>query len=552
MSRLTGRLDAWHGVTVLGHLLVLVLLLVPLGAVLKTSLLDPATGALTSARYAQVLGEPYYRDAIGNSLLVSLGAALGAVALGLPLALLTARYRLPGKTLLTTLAVLALLSPPFVGAYAWVLLLGKAGVLRAALAQAGLDAPTLRGPAAIAFVLALQYYPFVFLLTSSALGSIDRAVEEAAESLGAGPLRRLWRVTLPLVLPSLSAGALLAFMMALANFGTPVVLDPGTRVLPTLAYQRFTSEVSSDLGLPSALCVVLVALSTGALLLQRWAASRRRVSADLLRRSRPRELPPARRWAAAAVCHGIVLLSTLPLGVVVWTSLRRTDGPVFHPGLSLDSYRQVLYGVRLAISNSFAYSVIAALGIALVGAGLGYVVARRRDPLARALDPLLMIPYVVPGVAIGVAYALAWNDGPLVLTGTGAILILSAFIRHLPYTVRSSAAILQQIDPALEQAAVSLGASPARAFTDVTLPLMGPGLLSGTVLAWVTATGELSAALVLYVGDTVTMPVKVYLQVIDGSLGPAAALSTILLVATAVPLWATLRALDGRAEALAA
>jgi iron(III) transport system permease protein len=392
----------------------------------------------------------------------------------------------------------------------------------------------------------------VFLLTSSALGSVDRAVEEAAESLGAGPLRRLWRVTLPLVLPSLSAGALLAFMMALANFGTPVVLDPGTRVLPTLAYQRFTSEVSSDLGIPSALCVVLVALSTAALLLQRWAASRRRVSADLLRRTRPRELPSARRWAAAAVCHGIVLLSTLPLGVVVWTSLRRTDGPVFHPGLSLDSYRQVLYGVRLAISNSFAYSVIAALGIALVGAALGYVVARRRDPLARALDPLLMIPYVVPGVAIGVAYALAWNDGPLVLTGTGAILILSAFIRHLPYTVRSSAAILQQVDPALEQAAVSLGASPARAFTDVTLPLMGPGLLSGTVLAWVTATGELSAALVLYVGDTVTMPVKVYLQVIDGSLGPAAALSTILLVATALPLWATLRALDGRAEALAA
>lgn len=546
------RLDAWHGVTVLGHALVLVALILPLAAVLKTSLVDPATGALSLARYAQVLGEAYFRDAILNSLRVALGAALGAVALGLPLALLTARFRLPGRTLLTMLAVLALLSPPFVGAYAWVLLLGKAGVLRAALAQVGVDAPTLRGPGAIAFVLALQYYPFVFLLTSSALGSVDRAVEEAAGSLGAGPWRRLRRVTLPLVLPSLSAGALLAFMMALANFGTPVVLDPATRVLPTLAYQRFTSEVSSDLGLPSALCVVLIVLSTAALLVQRWAASRRRVSADLLRRTHPRDLPAGRRWAAAAVCHGIVLLSTAPLGVVVWTSLRRTDGPVFHPGLSLDSYRQVLHGVRLAISNSFAYSVIAALLIAVVGAALGYVVARRRDPLARALDPLLMIPYVVPGIAIGVAYVLAWNDGPLVLTGTGAILILSAFVRHLPYTVRSSAAILQQVDPALEQAAVSLGASPARAFTDVTLPLMGPGLLSGTVLAWVTSVGELSAALVLYVGDTVTMPVKVYLQVIDGSLGPAAALSTILLVATAVPLWLTLRALNGRPEALAA
>lgn len=545
------RAEAWDGVTLLGHGLVLVLLIVPLFAVLRASVVDPATGDLTLSRFARILGEPYYRDAVVNSLKVASGAALGAVLLGLPLALLTARYALPARTLLTTLAVLALLSPPFVGAYAWVLLLGKAGALRAALAALGLEVPALKGPAAIAFVLALQYYPFVFLLTSSALASVDRALEEAAESLGAGPWLRLRRVVLPLVLPSLSAGALLAFMMALANFGTPVVLDAGTRVLPTLCYDRFTSEVSSDLGLPSALCVVLVLLSTVALLLQRWAASRRRVAADLLRRPRARELPPGPRALATAVCWGIVLLSTVPLAVVVWTSVRATDGPVFQPGLSLDSYRQVLHGVPRAIGNSFVYSVTAALLIALAGAALGYVIARRRGGAARALDPLLMVPYVVPGVAIGIAYVLAWNDGPLVLTGTGTIIVLASFVRHLPYTVRSTAAALQQVDPALEEAALSLGASPARTFADVTLPLIAPGVLAGTALAWVTAVGELSATLILYTGDTVTMPVKIYLQVIDGSLGPAAALSTLLLLATGAALFTALRALGGKAEALA-
>lgn len=546
------RLDAWDAVTAAGHALVLALLVVPLAAVLRASVVDPATGDLTLARFARIAAEPYYRDAIVNSLWVASGAALGALALGLPLALLTTRFVVPGRALLTTLAVLALLSPPFVGAYAWVLLLGEAGVLRGALRGVGVELPALRGPAAIAFVLALQYYPFVTLLTSNALASVDRALEEAAESLGAGPWLRLRRVVLPLVLPSLSAGALLAFMMALANFGTPVVLDAGTRVLPTLCYDRFTSEVSSDLGLPSALCVVLVALSTGALLLQRWAASRRRVAADLLRRPAPRPLPPGPRALAAAACWGIVLLSTLPLAVVVWTSLRATSGPVFRPGLSLDSYRQVLHGVPRAIGNSLVYSVAAALLIALAGAALGYVVARRRGAAARALDPLLMLPYVVPGVAIGIAYALAWNDGPLVLTGTGTIIVLASFVRHLPYTVRSSAAALQQVDPALEEAALSLGASQARTFAEVTLPLIAPGVLAGTALAWVTAVGELSATLILYTGETVTMPVKVYLQVLDGSLGPAAALSTLLLLATGAALFGALRALGGRAEALAA
>lgn len=547
------RPDAWTGVALGGHALLLVLLVLPLLAVLRTSIVDPATGELTLARYAQVLGEPYYRGALVNSLLVATGAAAGAVALGVPLALVTARVRLPGATLLTTLAVLALLSPPFVGAYAWVLLLGRAGALRAALLDLGLDPPLLRGPAAIAFVLALQYYPFVFLLTRSALLATDRAVEEAAASLGAGPVRRLVQVTLPLVLPSLSAGALLAFMLALANFGTPVVLDPSTRVLPTLAYDRFTSEVAADLGLPSALCVVLVALSTAALLAQRWAASRRRVGASLLRRSTPREVAPLPRALLALACHGVVLLSTAPLAVVVWTSLRATSGPVFQPGLSLDSYRQVLHGVPRAITNSLGFSLVAALLIAACGTLLGYVVARRRDALARALDPLLMVPYVVPGVAVGVAYVLCWNDGPVALTGTGAIIVLAYFVRHLPYAVRSSAALLEQLDPALEEAAVSLGASPARAFGEVTLPLMAPGVLSGAVLAWVTCVGELSASLVLYVGDTVTMPVKVYLQVTDGSLGPAAALSTILLAGTGAALFATLRALgaDASSDALA-
>ncbi len=152
-----------------------------------------------------------------------------------------------------------------------------------------------------------------------------------------------------------------------------------------------------------------------------------------------------------------------------------------------------------------------------------------------------MVPYVVPGVVLGIGFIVAFNTGPIAMTGTGLIIVLVIFIRRLPYAVRSSASILKQISTSVEEAAISLGASPGRAFLKVTLPLMVPGIVAGAMMAFVTAINELSSSIILYVGGTMTMPVRIYLSVLDGEFGTASALSTILLVSTGIAVYFVFR-----------
>lgn len=534
------RLDGWTLVLLLGWALAGLLVLHPLGAVLLASVVD-GRGAPTLEHWRAVLLDPGGRAAVGRSLLVAGGAALGALLLGLPLALLATRRRLPGQRALTVVTLLTLVSPPFVGAYAWILLLGEQGLLRAALRGVGLDPPSIFGPGGVTLVLALQHYPFVYLLACAGLSAVDPALEEAAESLGASPWRRLLRVTLPLCAPSLAAGTLLAFTGALANFGTPMILAARWPVLPTLVFERFTSEVGRDPGQAAALGLVLVLLAGLALGVERRVAGRRRVHGALLRRRTPRPLTGAERLALPGVAWGIALLGALPLLTVVGCSFRAARGPVFQPGLSLESYRLALHEAPRAIQNSLLYALLAALMIAALGALLGWLLARRPSPAARALDALLTVPYVLPGTVLGVGFLLAMNGPPLPLAGTGAILVLAGLVRRLPSAVRGSQAILRQVDPALEDAAASLGAPPRRAFLRVTLPLMAPGVLAGALLGWVAVVNELSAALVLHVGGTITMPVLIYQHVLHGGYPSAAALSTLLLLATGVSLYAALQ-----------
>jgi len=184
--------------------------------------------------------------------------------------------------------------------------------------------------------------------------------------------------------------------------------------------------------------------------------------------------------------------------------------------------------VPKTITNSLLFSIIAVILIVAIGTLLGFVLSLKRNIASKLLDPLLMIPYIVPGTVLGIGLVVAFNRKPLYLTGTAAIIILSYFIRTLPYSVRSSASILRQIDPALEEARIDLGLSPARTFRKVTLPLMLPGIISGAILSWVTA---------IYVGRTMTMPVRIYLSVLDGLFGTASALATFLLVATGLALF---------------
>lgn len=533
--------DLWTGVTLFAFAVIALLLVYPLYNIFLASFTHNETGAVTLENYAQIFGHRYYRTALYNSVLLGFGGMIGAVALGVPLAYFTTRFAIHGKSVITTLAILALVSPPFIGAYAWITMLGSNGWLRAWFAAIGLQLPTIYGATGVLLVFSLKFYPFVFLLTAGALKTVNVSLEEAADNLGSTPWQRFRRVTLPLVLPAVSAGALLAFVLSLADFGTPSIIGRGLRVLATLAYNLFTSEIGGNPGLASTVSIILIAVSLLVVGLQRRYIARREYGSALIRRPEVRPIRGLRSVLVHSVCYLIVFVSSLPSIVVIFNSFRNTSGPVFQPGFGLDSYRRIIREVPDAIINSFAFSSSAVVMIVVLGTLIGYVLARRPSLATGPLDSLLMIPYVVPGIVLGLSFVVSFNRPPLELVGTGTIIVLVIFIRRLPYSVRSAAAILKQIKGSMEEAAVNLGCSPGVAFVRVTLPLMLPGIVAGAMMAFVTAINELSASIVLYVGGTVTMPVRIYLSVLDGEFGTAAALSSILLVCTGVAVFIVLR-----------
>ncbi len=526
----------WTLISVIGFLVMIILVLYPLFNIVIQSFIGIETEKVGIGNYITFFKNPYYLKTLLNSLVVSIGGTLGAIILGVPLAFFTTRYKIFGTPVLSSLATLALLTPPFLGAYAWIVMLGRNGFLRAGLSAIGINLPSVYGAFGIILVYSLQYYPFVFLLTVNGLQTIDRSLEEAAANIGTTPFRRFYKITIPLVTPSITSGALLAFMLSLANFGTPQIIGGRFRVLPTMAYNMYTSEIADRPAMASTISLILVFVASIAIFIQKYAAKRRKYTSNLLYKSAVVKLEGVKNFFAHFVSYLIVFLSTLPMAVVVVFAFKNTNGPVFAQGFGLDSFRQVSREVPLAIANSFWFSIVAVILIVILGTLFGFIITRRQNAMNRILDTLLMTPYIIPGTVMGIGLIVAFNKPPIILYGTWAIIIIAYFIRRLPYSVRSAASILQQIDPDLEDAAISLGAPPARAFRKIAIPLMMPGIISGAVMSWITSINELSASILLYVGNTVTMPIRIYAWILGGYFGPAAALATILLLATGLAL----------------
>ena len=217
---------------------------------------------------------------------------------------------------------------------------------------------------------------------------------------------------------------------------------------------------------------------------------------------------------------------------VIYTAFLKTSGRIFIKGYSLDSFRLAFDRSGDAIKNTFSLAIASIVIVVFLAILIAYVTVRRKNTLTNGLDIVTMIPYIVPGSVMGIALLLTFNKPPLLLSGTALILIVSYVIRRLPYTIRSSAAIVHQISPSIEEASVSLGASNLKTFFRVTFPMMLPGVISGAILSWVTIITELSTTIILYTAKTRTMSVANYTEVIRGNYGTAAALSTILTLIT--------------------
>jgi iron(III) transport system permease protein len=328
----------------------------------------------------------------------------------------------------------------------------------------------------------------------------------------------------------------MVFMRSLADFGTPMLIGEGYRTFPVTIFNEFISELGNDDGFAAAISIVAIVITTLIFVAQRYMSTRKTFTMNAMNKIRPIEPKGITGVLIHLYAYVLVGLSILPQAYVTYTSFKKVNGTVFVPGYSLGSYADAFSKVGRAISNTVIIPGISLAVIVLLAALIAYITVRRRNLFTSVADSVSMVPYIIPGSVVGITLLIAFNKQPILLSGTMVIMIIGLVLRRLPYTIRSSAAVLQQIPLSVEEAALSLGSSKWNAFYKITVPMMAAGIISGAILSWVTMISELSTAILLYVGRTRTLTVEIYTQIIRGNYGIAAALSTILTILTVLSL----------------
>lgn len=530
------KLDVWNNITIITFIILLVFLIYPLFNILKSSFLGANSGKLGIENYLYFFKTKYYFTSLLNSLFVCTLATIFATLLGVPMAYLITRYNIPAKGLFYILIIISLLAPPFIGAYSWIILLGNNGIIVRFLKDFGINIPSIYGWRGIVLVFTLQFYPHIFLYVQGALNTIDESLEEAAESLGVSKFKRLATITFPLILPTILAGALVVFLSAFADFGTPMLIGQGYNVIPVMAYNEFINEMGGNAAVASTLSVIMIVVSSLLLLVQRSAIAKNNYTMSFMRPPKTKVIKGAKRFFATLFCAIVVFISILPQVIVVVSSFLETKGPIFYPRFSLINYKTIMFKVPRSIFNTFAYSLIAIIIMVLGGMLISYILVRKKSKITALLDIFIMLPYVIPGTVLGIALIISFNKKPLILTGTWIILVISFVLRKLPYTVRSSVAILHQMDKSVEEASINLGVPPLKTFFKITAPIIASGVASGSVISWITTINEISSTIVLYSGFTATITVAVYSEVFASNFGTGAALASILTFATVISL----------------
>ena len=534
------KLNIWTASSFFIFLTYLIFLVYPIVIVLKQALIHE--GKFSLANFEGFFSKSYYTETLVNSFNVSITSTVTSLVLGTLLAYLFSIYDFKGKKVLQILIIIASMSAPFVGAYSWILLLGRNGVITKFLTNAlHLPAIDIYGFKGIVLVFTLQLFPLVFLYVAGAMKRIDHSLLEAAESMGVFGFKRMITVILPLLVPTLLAAALLVFMRAFSDFGTPMLIGEGYRTFPVLIYNQFISEVGGNSAFASALAIMAIIIALTIFLIQKYISNRYSFSMNSLHPIEPKKTTKGKMAAIYATVYGIVLFSVLPQLFLIYTSFIKTSGMVFVKGYSLNSYKIAFNRMGASIFNTIRIPLIALILVVLFASFISYLTVRKRNLFTNLIDSLSMVPYIVPGTVLGIAFISSFNTGLfgsgfLMITGTAFILIVSLSVRRLPYTIRSSVASLQQITPSIEEAAESLGSSRLNTFSKITVPMMLPGIISGSILSWVTMISELSTSILLYNVKTKTMTVAIYTEVLRGNYGVAAALSTILTVLTVTSL----------------
>ena len=533
------KFNTWNGLTIIILVFFAVFIIFPLFLVLKKSMIDTQTGEFTFTYISKFFERKFYWVTLMNSFKVTVVSTFLSVAIGLPIAYLMRRVKVKGSKIIEILIIISYISPPFIGAYAWIQLLGRSGVITSFFNNTlGLEFEGIYGFSGIVLVLTLQSFPLIYIYISGALKNLDNSLNEAAESLGYSNIQRFFKIIIPLIIPTILASSLLVFMRVIADFGTPMLIGEGYRTIPVLIYTQFMSEVGGDDGFAAALCAIFIVVTLVLFLIQRMVARHYSYSMSALKPMITEKSTGMKNILSHGFVYLTVLLAILPQLVVIFTSFLKTEGgQVYTGGFSFDNYKNILFGKNLSvILNTYKMGLMAIIIIIVFGILIAYLTVRKRNVITSILDTISMFPFIIPGSVLGIAFLFAFSDKPLAWSGTALIMVMSFAIRRMPYTIRSSTAIIGQISPSIEEAAISLGASETKTFVKVMVPMMMPGVMAGAIMSWITVISELSSSIILYTNNTQTLTVSVYTEVIRGNYGNASAYSTILTLTSIISL----------------
>ncbi|MBI1995165.1 MAG: iron ABC transporter permease [Deltaproteobacteria bacterium] len=528
-------------------------ILYPVLRVLWISLSDDQ-GNLTALHFLNFFRRPLFRESLWNTLWSGFLVVLFSAVMALPLAYALARYEFRGKLLLQTAATLPLVIPPFVGAVALQLILGRSGMVNLLLMEwFDTSIPFMEGLTGVVLVQTLHFFPFILLNTVVSLSNIDASLEEAAQNLGCRSFRLFRRVTLPLMLPGFIAGALLTFIRAIDDLGTPLMLNYKNLLAPQ-AYLRITTIGMDDVD-GYVVCVVLVILSLASLLAARkylslaeYATVQR--SAPIAHKLKGKTL--ALVWLAIALILGVSLLPHIGILILsfskVWSF---TQLPTIY---TLGNYDEILFRVPHFVLNTLRYTLLAAALDIVLGAAIAYLLLRSRVAGKNLLDAIATMPLAIPGVVLAVGYLRVFHGwdfpgagGPL--TSSWLILVIAYTMRRLPYTVRACYAALQQVHISLEESAQNLGANRLRTFMRITLPMIAGGVVAGGLIAFVTSCVELASTIMLVPRielGPISYGIYLYMQSPLGR-GAGAALGVVAILLVSLGTYLTHRIFGGRA-----
>ena len=514
----------------------------PLLLVLVWTVIYPNVAVIVGSmgHWREFAESPSDVEALKNSIIIAVASVAASLAIGVPLAFLLTRFDFPGRTILRAAALLPAALPPLVGVISFLFLYGDTGVITR-LVQIALrlnDVPWhLNGIGAIIFIHAYTMYVYVYLFVSAGLERYEASLDEAAIGLGAGTVRRLTRVTLPLLTPAIAGSALLVFMSALGSFSAPYVFGGGVRVLST---QILNSKLNDAIGLAYVETTVLAISAVAGLLLFRWLEGKRAyVAAGKGGASRQ---PVRSRWARIGLATAaglIVLVLVLPHLMIVLVSFAK-DGAwttqVLPPEYTTHNYAGLFTENQLwtPIRNSIVMSLLATAGNVVFCVAGAYLIVTRKFSGRRLLEALVALPWAIPGTAIALGLLATFNKndlsmGKVLLVGTFWILPLAYFVRDIPLVSQAVEGSLKQMDPSLEPAARGLGASWWMAVRRVVLPAARPGIVAGALLACVTAVGEFVASIVLYTHGNRPISIEILAQLRSYAFGTASAYSALLI-----------------------